>query len=366
MHHVTHVLARLNVGGPAFLLSQLLTHLDPASYSLRLLVGDVDRDEADWNALRTPVPGQRIAGLGRSVRPLQELRALPQLHRRLRRPRTDLVHTHTAKAGVLGRLSSLSAGVPVRVHTFHGHLLDGYFRPLTGRAVTGAEALLARRTDRIVAVGERVRDDLLAAGIGRPEQYRVIPPGVSLAPAPTRAAARLALDVAPDASVVAVVGRLAGIKRVDRAMAVAARLPHAQFLVVGAGPLYEPLRATAPPNVRFLGWRGDVETVWAAADAGLLTSDNEGMPISLIEAGLSSVACVTTHVGSAGEVVLHERTGLVVPPHVEQLAAAVEQLLADDTRRAQLGAAARAHATTAFGTQQMVAAHDALYRELLD
>jgi glycosyltransferase involved in cell wall biosynthesis len=273
----------------------------------------------------------------------------------LRRIRPEIVHTHTAKAGVLGRAAARAARVPALVHTFHGHLLHGYFSPHVTRSVVLAERALARRTDRLVAVGERVRDDLLAAGVGRESQYVVIPPGVQVRTPPSRAQARAALGL-PPGPVAAMTGRLTAVKRPDRMLAVAALLPDVTFLVAGDGPLLAATRSRAPRNVRFLGWRSDVETVHAAADVALLTSDNEGMPVSLIEAALCGTPAVSTDVGSAREVVIGE----VTAPDVHLLAAAIRRVL----EQPELGEKARRHARQHFSVQAMVAAHARLYADL--
>jgi glycosyltransferase involved in cell wall biosynthesis len=349
---VVHVIARMNVGGPAELLVQLLDELP----GQELLTGDVEDGEADHLVLRAPqTPFTRAPGLGRSPRPGDDLRALAFLTGELRRRRPDVVHTHTAKAGALGRVAARAAGTPAVVHTFHGHLLHGYFSPGVTRAVVTTERVLARTTDRLVAVGARVRDELLAARIGRPEQYAVIPPGVRLPTPPPRDTARQALGLPAEGPVVASVGRLITIKRPDRLLAVARLLPEVTFVVAGEGPLLGETRLKAPGNVRFLGWRADVETVWAAADVALLTSDNEGMPVSLIEAALCGTPAVSTDVGSVAEVV----TGEVAEPDAGALASAVRRVLAQDLR-AQAEQTARAR----FGVVGMVSAHAQLYDEL--
>ncbi|MDT7539995.1 MAG: hypothetical protein QOI82_3580, partial [Actinomycetota bacterium] len=172
---VLRVIARMNVGGPALQVTALTLELDPARFEHRLLTGSVGPDEADYVELRAPgLPLTRVAGLGRSPRPLDDLRALRALIRHMRDFRPDIVHTHTAKAGVLGRVAARIARVPATVHTFHGHLLHGYFSTAVTRLVILTERALARRTDRLVAVGAQVRDELLAAGIGTPAQYAVV------------------------------------------------------------------------------------------------------------------------------------------------------------------------------------------------
>ena len=369
---VLRVIARMNVGGPAVQVTSLHRGLDPSAYELLLLTGAVDEGEADHLELRAPdVQARRVSGLGRSVRAGDDLRAVRELRAVVRDFAPDIVHTHTAKAGVLGRLAAWTGGSAATVHTFHGHLLHGYFNPVVTGAVRLTEAALARRTTRLVAVGRQVRDDLLAAGIGRPEQFTVVPPGVSLPPVPPRAEARAALGLPHDALVVSFVARLTQIKRPDRVIEVARRLADrgdVVFAVVGEGPLLPELRHAAAelPNVRLLGWRSDVETVYGASDLTLLTSDNEGMPVALIEAALCGVPAVTTDVGSASEVVLHERSGLVVAAEAEALDGAIRVMLDDEPMRRSMASAARSHAEANYSAARLVADTDRLYRSVLE
>jgi glycosyltransferase involved in cell wall biosynthesis len=370
---VLRIIARMNVGGPALQVSALARHLDPDRFEHRLLVGSVGPGEADYLDLRAPdVEVVRIEGLGRAPRPGDDARALAAIMRELRRFRPDVVHTHTAKAGVLGRSAAVAARVPFRVHTFHGHLLHGYFSPAVTRAVVLTERALARATTLLVAVGEQVRDDLLAAGIGRPSQFLVVPPGVELPPAPAPAAARALLGLRPDVPVVAFVARLIPVKRPDRfvaaATALARRFPEVQFLVAGEGPLLDDMRRQAAglgDAVRFLGWRRDVETIYSAADVTVLTSDNEGMPVSLIEAATVGCPAVTTRVGSAGEVVLDGVTGFVVDPAPDAIADATARLLADGELRSRFGAAAAAHARDRFSHNRLVGDLTTAYEDLV-
>jgi glycosyltransferase involved in cell wall biosynthesis len=235
---------------------------------------------------------------------------------------------------------------------------------------------MARRTDRLVSVGARVRDDLLAAGVGRAEQYMVIAPGTDLRPAPPREEARSRLGLAPRVPVVAFVGRITGIKRPDRladvARRVLARIPDAVFVVCGDGDrLGDLIEATADLDgaVRILGWRADVETVYAAADLTLLTSDNEGMPVSLIESGLAGIPTVATDVGSVAEVVQDGGTGLLAtvtaePDLCAALAEHVIRLLSDHRLRLAMGRQARVDANGRFGTGRLVADTRELYASI--
>jgi glycosyltransferase involved in cell wall biosynthesis len=219
-------------------------------------------------------------------------------------------------------------------------------------------------------VGSRVRDDLVAAGIGKASQYTVTPPGTKLAPAPEPAEARRLLGLPQGSPVVAYVGRITGIKRPDRFLAVAREVrrtvPQAHFVVCGSGDFQPDPGAVADlgDSLHLLGWRADVETVYAAADLVLLTSDNEGMPVSLIEAGLAGLPAVATNVGSVAEVVQDGTTGLLAGLSSGELARHTVTLLRDGELRRQMGAQARTFTTQRFGAERLVADTQALYTSI--
>lgn len=371
---VLRLIARMNVGGPALQVVGLTRGLQAHGFESRLLVGTVEAGEADYLDLRAPdVVATRIEGLGRSVRGSGDVRALRRIIREIRAFQPDIVHTHTAKAGALGRVAAKVCGVRHTVHTFHGHLLHGYFSAPVTSAVRLSEKTLARMTSRLVAVGSQVRDDLVAAGIGRFEQYSVVPPGVDLPPFPEPAAARDTLEIRGDAEVVTYVARLTAIKRPERftevARIVAEEHPRALFLVMGGGDLLDSVREQAAflgERVRFLGWRSDVETVYAASDVVVLTSDNEGMPVSLIEAATVGRPVVATRVGSVAEVVSDGETGLLTTTDPRDLAAAVCRLLDDKPLLEKMGRAAAARAESMFGVERLVRDTADLYRSLLE
>jgi glycosyltransferase involved in cell wall biosynthesis len=310
------IITRMNVGGPALQITGLMRGLSAEHFDQRLYCGLVGSGEADYVELCAPdVTVHRVPTLGRSVRPASDAVTLVRLANAMREFRPHIVHTHTPKAGVLGRMAAVATHVPVRVHTFHGHLLHGYFSKPRTHLVVQAERILARFSDRLVAVGGQVRDDLLAAGVGRPQKYLVVPPGTDLGPLPEREQARNSLRLPMDVPVVAYVGRVTRIKRPDRFVqvvrAVRREIPGVRFVVCGDGDLFTELAAAAGDlgdAVRLLGWRRDIETVYAAADLVLLTSDNEGMPVSLIEAGLAGLPSVATRVGGVPEVVVDRGT----------------------------------------------------------
>jgi glycosyltransferase involved in cell wall biosynthesis len=341
-------------------------------FEQRLYAGSVATGEADLLELCAPdIPVHRVPSLSRRIRPGGDAYAIAFLVSEMRRFRPHIVHTHTAKAGVTGRLAAILTRAPARVHSFHGHLLHGYFSPAGTRGVVMAERALACHTDRLISVGSRVRDDLLAAGIGCRGQYAVVPPGTSLGPLPDRIQARQALGVPPAALVVAYVGRLTRVKRPDRLLAVAREVtraaPGTQVLVCGHGDLATDIESAARNGdgaIKVLGWRADVETVYAAADLVLLTSDNEGMPLSLIEAALAGVPVVATDVGSVAEVVQHEATGLLVGRSNAALTQAVTRLLADPQLRRGMGARARTWARAQFRPERLVSDVECIYESI--
>jgi len=373
---LVHVIARMNVGGPAQILATLLERMDPEEFEQHLVVGHVGVGEEDWFELRDPDRRDdpriiRIPTFGRSIDPFRDLRTLRTLTSVLRELAPDIVNTHTAKAGLLGRLAARRAGVPHVVHTFHGHTLHGYFPAPISALFVRIERVLAPRTDRLVAVGARVRDELLAARIGRPADYRILPPGVAsselVESTDAREALRLGLD--PSAAVVTFVGRLTDVKRPDRFLAmadlIATRRPDTVFLVAGDGELRAGLEtASRTADVRFLGWRGDVAMLYAASDLVVVTSDNEGMPVTLIEASMAARACVTTDVGSAAEVVEDGVTGRVVDTDAGALADAVLELLGDGDRRAMMARSARARMLQHFSAEALIGQSVELYRGL--
>lgn len=365
----------MNVGGPAVQISGLMRGLDSRLFDQHLITGYCSNDEADYLETQAPdVAAQRIRGLGRAVNFTDDIRALKELTTTIRQFNPDIVHTHTAKAGLIGRLSAKASLRRIHlVHTFHGHLLHGYFSPRRTRAVIAVEKSLAAATDRLVAVGPEVRDDLLAAGIGTRGKFEVIPPGLQMGVIPSKGQARLELGLADQGPVVLMLGRLTSIKRPDRFVEVVKRvssqLPGTTFIVAGAGDkqaeLADACEAHSLP-VKMLGWRSDVERLLAASDLLVLTSDNEGTPLSLIQAALAGVPVVSTDVGSVRHIVQDGETGLLCPPDAKALADAISRLISDPDKRARMGKVAKDQAGARYSVDRLVQDHANLYRKLVE
>ena len=372
---VLRIIARMNVGGPAVQVSGLMRGFNQEAFEQELLTGFCASDEADYlEKVATDVKAIRIDGLGRSIKPRADLTALFAIIKEIRRFKPDVIHTHTAKAGVIGRIASILSGKKsIRVHTFHGHLLHGYFGTAKTKLVILIEKLLALFTDKLLAVGKQVQDDLIAVGIGNSKKFAVMPPGLQLANVPTKAAARIELGLEPNEIYCAFIGRITQIKRPDRFLDVAAQI-HADdvkvhFIVAGAGEKLQYCQdrvATENLPVTFLGWREDIEVVLAAADFVILTSDNEGTPLSLIQAGMVGIPVVATNVGSTNEIVVDGQTGFLTDLYVEQLSQAVAKLATDSDLRAKMGAAGKEYTLARYGVERLVKDHQDLHLRLLN
>lgn len=317
--------------------------------------------------------------LVREIRPWTDLRALGALEGLFRRLRPDVVHTHSSKAGVLGRIAARRAGVPCVVHTAHGWGFHDGQSPPVRAAFVAAERAAARRCDAIVVVADACREKGLAAGIGRPEQYETIRSAIDVsgvrAEGGDRAAARAVIGLSADVPVVGMIGNLkpqkAPLDFVAVAARIAARVPEAAFLVVGDGPLRPRVaRAAAAAGLagrlRLLGWRTDAVRLLGGFDLLLSTARWEGLPRVFLEAAALGVPVVATDVDGAREIVVDGETGRLRPAgDVEGLAAAAVSLLEDPARRAAFGRAAAARVVPEFDLPRMFDLLDALYARLL-
>lgn len=351
-------------------------------YPTLLVAGAVDAAEGDLTA-RTVERGVRteiFAELGRRVKPWQDLVALAKLVALLRRTRPALVHTHTAKAGTLGRIAAILTGVPVRVHTFHGHVFRGYFGRLATRLVVGVERMLARTTTCVVTISDsQAREIVEEFRICSADRVRVIPLGLDLASYAPEAIAPLRGDFrreigAGDAAIVSIVGRLVPIKNHPLFLRMAAALcaggRDCVFAVVGGGD-EAPLRRLAEElgiasRVRFLGWRSDLARIYADSDIVVLTSNNEGTPVCLIEALAAGCAVASTDVGGVRDVLEGGRLGVLVPAgDADALAGAVAGLLDDPAGRRATAATGSRVIPQRFGVERLLADMTALYDDLL-
>jgi glycosyltransferase involved in cell wall biosynthesis len=371
---VMRIIARMNIGGPAIQVSTLMRGLNSETFDHRLYTGYCSPNEQDFIYSSAPdINTYRVSGLGRSLNIMHDLRAFIILVREIHSFRPHIIHTHTAKAGVLGRLAAFfSLRSSIRVHTFHGHLLKGYFGPIVTLLVIQIERILARYSTYLLAVGETVRQDLLNVGIGRTDRFNVMPPGLDLDELPPRVESIQKLGLDSHKIQCAFIGRVTKIKRPDRFLDVVEEtqrrgLPISYF-IAGDGELLEECRTRINLHklpVTLLGWQNNIELILAATDIVILTSDNEGMPLSLIQAGMAAIPVVATGVGSVNEVVINNVTGKVTSTNYAEIANALEELVTDSNLRHKLGSAAFDFTKRRFGSKRLIEDHDKLYKLLL-
>ena len=371
---VMHVIARMNVGGPAVLVADLMQSVDSDKFEQVLVTGYCDENESDYlEEVAKDIQAIRIVGLGRSVSVIKDLLAFTGLIREIKKFDPDVIHSHTAKAGVLGRIAGLIAKPSAkRLHTYHGHLLHGYFGASKTRVVIVIEKTLSRISHGLISIGTNVMNDLLKVGIGRADKFDVIFPGLHDLDVITKPQARIELGLDSDRLYVVFVGRLTQIKRPDRLIEIATELkecyPNAHLLIAGAGELFDSTKSAAESQdlpMTFYGWRNDIARILCASDIAVLCSDNEGIPLTLIQAAQAGLPIVSTNVGSVSDIVKHQESGLLVGCSSAALANGLKVLIEDANLRARYGAAGKTRATQFFSSKSMVQAHEKLYRGLL-
>jgi glycosyltransferase involved in cell wall biosynthesis len=364
----------MNVGGPAVQVSGLMRGLDSQIFEHRLYTGFCSPDEADYlKTVATDVHATFINGLGRRINLFEDFKAFFNLVKEIRSFKPHIIHTHTAKAGFLGRIASLASLQPsIRIHTFHGHLLNGYFGVFKRRLVISAEQVLAIFSNQLLAVGDKVRKDLLAEKIGHVEKFAVMPPGLDLGQLPSKASAREFYGLSMTTLQCALIGRVTQIKRPDRFLEVVTEIVNKgvpiEFLIAGDGELLNVCREQIELNklpIKVLGWQSNIQMVLAAADVVILTSDNEGTPLSLIQAGMAGLPVVATKVGSTSDVVIDGQTGILTSLRTEDITKALIKLVFDPKLRLELGSKAQEFTMANFGLSRLVLDHQELYIKLL-
>ena len=379
---IARIIARLNVGGPAIHVILLSQYLNQHGYETTLISGVEAAHEGDMLHLARErgVDPIRIPALGRELNPVRDVCTLWKLYRLLRKERPHIVHTHTAKAGTLGRIAAWLARTPIIIHTFHGHVLSGHYsRWLTGfyRVV---ERFLARRSTRIISVSGKCRQDLLSLGIGDEQKMLRIPLGLELDRFPSdverhRGGLRSRLGLDRETPLVAIVARLVPIKRHDvflRAAAIVHReLPSVRFLIVGDGETRERMESLAEElglndAVIWTGFIQDPAEVYADVDVTALTSDDEGLPVAVIESLSSGRAVVATRVGGVPELIENRVSGyLAEPGDSDDFARALLEALRDIEKTRGMGKTAQERILKELSIHRLADDLDKLYRECL-
>jgi len=353
---VLHVIARMNVGGTARYVSELVEAI-PNS---KLATGFVQESEVEDSSV-PQLPLMRVNHLGRKISLVNDYKAWCELRAIVRECKPEIIHTHTFKAGLIGRLVR---GPYKHIHTFHGHLFeDNSFSSLQKKIITLVEKWLAPSADVLISVGLSVGQELREAGIGVGQKWISISPGVEALNLLDKSEARKSIRVNESGVLIGWMARMASVKNPNLLLQVASRLPDVQFVMAGGGDLLETIKSNAPENVKIIGW-ADAATFWSAVDIAISTSDNEGMPVALIEAQLAGLPVIATNVGSNGEVIQDEVTGLIVIKSVDALVGAVNRYISFPALIRTQGDKGKSRATNEFSLEKMIRSHAELYREV--
>lgn len=372
---VLRIIARMNLGGPAMQITGLYRGMNKEVFHTKIVTGYCEPNEIDYiDTQALDVPVTRIRGLGRSINFLWDIVSFLKLIKVIRQFKPTIVHTHTAKAGVLGRVACLFAGSDaLKVHTFHGHLLYGYFSGWKLRLVIFLEQTLAKITDHLVAVGSQVKRDLLTISVGNSSKFSMIPPGIVPVTKIQKSLAKKRLGISDDTFVMSFVGRLEAIKRVDRLLdavhLITQELGDYLLLVAGDGRervKLEQLSIQLGLNVNFLGWQDELQNILSASDVSIHTSDNEGVPVSLIQSSFSGVPSISTNVGSVADIVLDRETGLLCAQNPKSVSEAILEIKLNSDMRSEMGKKAKLHAEKLFTVDNLVRNYENLYLRLVN
>ncbi len=380
---IMRIIARLNIGGPA-INAILLTEGLSKEFESVLVTGQIGSQEGDISYLahEEKIFPVVIEGLGRDIRWLGDIMGLWKIFYLIKKEKPCIVHTHTAKAGTLGRCAAILAGVPVKVHTFHGHIFNSYFSPAKTKCFIWIERFLARFTDRVIAVGERVKEELCNKyKIAPADKVKVIRLGFDLEKflkcEKHKGKLRYELNIIQYCYLVGIVGRLVPIKGHKMFLDAARELKirneelKIKFIIVGDGELRRELEEYAKAigladDVIFLGWRRDLDVIYADLDIVCLTSLNEGTPVSLIEAQASGKPVVATDVGGTRDIVVDGNTAILVKSEdSEGFAKVIEELLNNEQKRIDFGMRGREIVKDKFSKDKLINNMEDLYNKLL-
>jgi len=386
MKKVVRIIGRMNGGGPARQVAYL-HHSLRGRFETILVVGAIEPGEQDMRyLLKDSIGVIEIPSMSRSVKGWSDLVSLVKITLVLLREKPDIVHTHTAKAGVLGRIAALVAGVPIRVHTYHGNVFQGYFGKRTSRLIIAVERLLNRVTTRVIAISESQAEELTERfRVARRDQVAIVKNGFDLKPladsGQLRRDARRNLNLNENDFLVVWAGRLVAIKNVPLLREVVhqtAGIPKVKFLVAGDGPLREDLtKGASCGNLQVIGWQKDMKLIWAAADVVLLTSRNEGTPASLIEALAAGKPFISTAVGGVLDLAKPPVTqvsndcrqaanGFLTPSSPEAIVACIEKLLFSPRLAKAMGEEGRTFALANYDQERLARELNELYENLLE
>ena len=363
---ILHIIARFNVGGTSNYITSLHNGLVASSIDSFIATGYVQKNELENGTINT-LKHIKIRHLGRKINLVNDLRAANKIRKVILEIKPDVIHTHTFKAGLLvraqrNRIEEVLGKKLKFVHTFHGHLFDDpEFKGFKALFIKLIEKRLSKNSDQLITVGENVKGDLENKGIYGKNKTISIPPAVTQLKLKSKNFALKKYGIKDKKRVrVLWLARVTGVKNPQRVIEIAKKLPKIDFYMAGGGDLLERIKQQSPRNLKVLGWQ-DAKSILPIADIFLSTSENEGMPIALIEAQLAAIPVVATNVGSVPEVILHNKSGLICSKSNDNLIAAIEKLAESKSLRSKFGKAGKTHALKSFTEKNLLSAHKKLY-----
>jgi glycosyltransferase involved in cell wall biosynthesis len=383
---VLRIIARLNVGGPAIHVTNLNYYLDQNyGYTSLLVYGSLADGEGSMEYLAAEKNLRTIVlpGLGREINLLKDLKTIWKLYQLIKKEKPDIVHTHTAKAGTVGRIAAKLAGVKKIYHTFHGHVFHSYFGKLKTKLFIYIEKVLALITTKIIVISEKQKNEMLSYGIAKPEKFTVIPLGFELEKftqiASTPLSASQSADywhskynLQPETILVGIVGRLVSVKNHEYFLAIAAKIcaktDNIRFIVIGDGELRPQLEISArlkglENKVFFAGFLNEPKKIYGDLDIVALTSKNEGTPVTLIEALACGKPVVSTDVGGIADIVTNDVSGYLCGQNTpEVFAEKIIKLSQDKNLRQTIGTAGQEKVLQVYNVKRLVGDIDRLYK----
>ena len=376
MVKIVTVVSRMNVGGVASLLIGYMENLDKNKFEHVLITGNCEDNETDL-LKQTNFEGKVIylQNLKRSVGVFKDLITFIEMRKILKSLSPDIVHTHTAKAGLIGRLSALSLrNKPLIIHTYHGHLLYGYFSALISFLIVTIERVLAWGTNLLIADSMQVKIDLLNYGVGKEKNWQVVSPGIRKLPNIESDVARNELGISKDANLICWIGRFTNIKNPMLAAQSFSTLKNKTnkkftMIMVGDGELFTSVQEYISNNkldIKLVGWKTNVSNFLAASDILLLTSKNEGFGMVIAEAGWYGKPTISTKVGGVTEFISNGETGVLVDSNEDDISDAISLLFEDRSLMNKIGANAKKQTNNLFTSEIFTKKHEEIYLKILN
>jgi glycosyltransferase involved in cell wall biosynthesis len=380
---IINLLSRMNIGGPSVHTVLLTKYLDNEKYQSILVSGTLSEGEGDMSYLveQYHIEHRSIKTLQRKISVIDDLKAVLELYRLFKKEKPQIVHTNLAKAGMVGRLAAWLAGVPVILHTYHGHVFSGYFSATKTSLYIFIEKFIALISTKIVVVSEMIKKDICSVyKITKEKNISVIPLGFELDNMASldkyRGSFRKQFSIPEDSLVIGIVGRITGIKNhqlfVDVANILLQFNNKIHFLIVGDGELREEIEKAVydlgiSENLHFTGWITATAKMYADLDIMLLTSKNEGTPVTVIEAMYYKIPVVSSNVGGLSDLIEDGKTGFLVNSLIaEDYIQVIVKLLESLQVRDKIGFTAHKFITDQFNVNRLITDMTELYTELLN